>query len=421
MPLTKQATCITLISVNTYSPNPIYRGKYKKIRFLLSIIQRSLYRAVCFPAFGLQIKKIVYFCVMNQNIGIMKKLITIIFLFLLSAQIFAQRINREISENSLVYALPKTIVEISVEIIKDKYIPGPYVRYAEEQLSIDGVSPREDVSYSIGKISMKPVVEADYEYIYSLPVRDKTIDASFLALSSKGLIFSFDEANEIAVNITSSTPQNYQLYPDRLPTSPLETQKEFIMERIKTDSGFVTIPYQQSIIEKKDLQNKAEEASKFLFALRKRRFELVTGDVDNAFSGNSLRDALKEISRLEKEYLSLFIGKHFVESRVFKFYISPGKSLNATSYPVFHFSESDGALAEATRTSTPFTLNVIPSGEIHYIEGIKTKVKIAGIYYRVPETVTVQLFHNSKEVCSGRMHIYQMGKEFVLPSDAKIK
>jgi hypothetical protein len=343
-------------------------------------------------------------------------------MFFSFVQVFAQRIEKEVSENSIVYALPKTTVEISVEVIKDRYIPGPYMRYAEEQLSIEQVSAREDVSYSIGRISMRPSIEADYEYMYALPMGEKnTLDASFLALSSEGLIFLSKKPDEIIVDLTSFTPKNYQIYPDRLPSSPLETQKEFIMERIKTDSGFISIPFQQSIVEKKDAQSKAEEAAKFLFQLRQRRFELVTGDVDHAFSGSSLKDALDEISRLEREYLSLFLGKHLVESRVYKFYVSPEKTLDKKMYPVFHFSEVDGVLTEATRTSTSFSLNVIPSGKVNYIEGIKTKVKVAGIYYRVPEIAEIQLLQGAKEVCSGRIQIYQMGKEFVLPSDTKIK
>jgi hypothetical protein len=321
-----------------------------------------------------------------------------------------------------VYALPKTSIEISVEVIKDRYVPGPYVRYAEEQLSIAKVSAREDVSYRTGIISMKPVIEADYEYMYSLPTGEKSVfDASFLALSSEGLIFALNEPKEIIANYTSSTPKNYQIYPDRLPSSPLETQKEFVMERIKTDSGFISIPFQQSIVEKKDDQSKAEEAAKFLFNLRQRRFELVTGDVDHAFSGNSLKDALDEISRLEKEYLSLFIGKHFVESRIFRFYVSPEKALDKKSYPVFYFSEAEGVLSEATRTSTPFTVSVVPSGKINYVEGVKTRIKIASVYYRIPEVADVQLMHGAKEVCNGRMQIYQLGKELIVPSDVKVR
>jgi hypothetical protein len=351
----------------------------------------------------------------------MKKLV-FIFMFLSCIQVFAQRLQREIPDNSIVYALPKTSIEISVEVLKDKYIPGPYVRYAEEQLSIENVSAREDISYRIGKISMKPIIEADYEYMYSLPTGEKTVlDASFLTLSSEGLIFSLNEPKEVFVNYTSVMPKNYQPYPDRLPSSPLAIQTEFIMERVKTDSGFISIPYQQNIVEKKDIQSKAEEAAKFLFNLRQRRFELITGDVDHAFSGSSLKDALNEINRLEEEYLSLFIGKHFVESRVHKFYVSPEKIIDKKSYPVFYFSEADGLLSEATRMSTPFTLNIIPLGKINYVEGITSRIKVANIYYRIPEIAEVQLLQGSKEVCSGRMQIYQMGKEFILPSDAKIK
>ncbi|MDR2383944.1 MAG: DUF4831 family protein [Prevotellaceae bacterium] len=351
----------------------------------------------------------------------MKKLV-FVFLFLSSVQGFAQRLSKEIPDNSIIYALPKTSIEVSVEVLKDKYVPGPYVRYAEELLSIENVSAREDVSYRIGEISMKATVEADYEYLYSLPAGEKSIlDASFLALSSEGLIFALNEPKEVFVNYTATAPKNYQPYPDRLPSSPLATETEFVMERIKTDSGFISIPFQQNIVEKKDIQSKAEEAAKFLFNLRKRRFELITGDVDHAFSGSSLNDALNEINRLEREYLSLFIGKHSVERRVYNFYVSPEKAIDKKSYPVFYFSEADGALHESTRTSVPFTLIVSPSGKINYIEGVKTKIKVANIYYRIPEIADVQLLQGSKEVCNGRMQIYQLGKELVLPADAKIK
>jgi hypothetical protein len=346
----------------------------------------------------------------------MKKLVFIL-LFLLTVRGFAQRLDKEIPENSVVYSLPKTSIEISVEVIKDRYIPGPYVRYAEEQLSIEKISAREDLSYSIGKISIKPIVEADYEHMYVLPAGEKAL----LTLSSEGLIFSINDPKEIIVNFAYTQSKNYQIYPDRLPSSPLETQKEFLMERIKTDSGFISVPFQQSIVEKKDDQSKAEEAAKFLFNLRKRRFELVTGDVDHAFSGSSLKDALDEINRLEKEYLSLFLGKHFVESRIHTFYISPEKTPDRKSYPVFHFSDADGVLSEATRTSASFTLDIIPLGKINFVEGIKNRTKTANIYYRVPEIADVRLLQSSKEVCSGRMYIYQMGKEFVIPSDSKIK
>jgi hypothetical protein len=354
----------------------------------------------------------------------MKKVFILLVIFSVFAPdlTVAQRIEKEIPENSLIYALPKTVIEVSVEVRKDKYVPGPYIRFAATHLSVDNVSSREEVTHSIGKISMKPIVEADYDYLYSLPIGEKTsTDASFLSLSSEGLIFAMNGQKETIGNLSPLAPKNHAFYPDQLPSSPMETQRDFLIERVKTDSGFVNTPYHQSIVEKRDTQSKAEEAAKFIFALRQRRFELITGDVDHAFNGSSMKDALQEIARLEKEYLSLFLGKHFVETQVYKFYVTPDKVLGSKSYAVFYFSESDGVLSESARASAPFMLNVIPSGKINSIEGVKTKIKLGGIFYRIPETANIQLVYDSQEICNVRMHIYQMGKELILPSDVKIK
>jgi len=336
---------------------------------------------------------------------------------------FAQKINTEIPANSLVYALPKTSIEVSVEVKKEKYIPGPYARYAENLLSVSGVPTREETTYSIANVEMKPVVEADYEYLYSLPIGQKTTyDATFLTLSSEGLIFSLNDSEQSISKTQYLAPiKNFREFTDQLPSYPMETRKVSLFDRIKTDSGFVNVPYQQSVVDMKDPQKKAEEAAKFIFSLRERRFELVTGDVDNAFSGNSLKDALIEISRLEKEYLSLFIGKSFVETKMYKFYISPDKTFDQKTYNVCYFSTVDGVLKESTRTSSELTLDVTPSGKSKNIEGIKTGNSVTNIYYRVPETASIQLNYDSKELCGGQMQIYQMGKVLFIPYDAKLK
>ena len=348
----------------------------------------------------------------------MKKIICFYAFFVCAIGVSAQQISAEIPENALVYALPQTTIEISVEVVKDCYLPGPYAKFAELYLSIENTGEREETSYSVGKVSIKPFIEADYNSLYALSgTKDET---QFLTLSSQGLIFALNEPDEVLIDL-SSVRKNYQHYPDQLPTSPMTVQNETIFDRIKTDSGYISVPYQESIVNKKDIQSKAEEAAKFLFALRRRRFELITGDVEHAFNGSSLKDAVQEINRLESEYLSLFIGKHFTESREYKFYVTPESARDKKAYLVFHFSESEGILSETSRTSTPFMLNVEPKGKIDRIEGIKSRTKVANIYYRVPETAFIQLMRGSKELCSGMIHVYQMGKEFMIPSNTKTK
>jgi hypothetical protein len=351
----------------------------------------------------------------------MKQFTLVCAALLMTQALSAQRLSKEIPENSVIYALPQTVVEISVEIKKDLYIPGPYVRYAETMLSIENVPVKSETSYSIGSVTVSPIIEADYNYMYALPINKKeNIEATFLSLSSEGLIYAPDAPKTVKADFVPST-KNYLLYSDQIPSYPISIQKENVIDRVKTDTGFVNVPYQESIISEKDPQSKAEEAAKFIFSLRKRRFELVTGDVEHAFGGSSIKDALNEINRLEHEYMSLFTGKHLVESRTHKFYVVPEKAFDIKIYTVFHFSERDGALHDANRSSIPFVLHVTPNGKISELEKMQSKIGIDNVFYRVPETATVQLFQGSKEICSARMQIYQLGKELAVPFDAKLK
>ncbi|MDR2562523.1 MAG: DUF4831 family protein [Prevotellaceae bacterium] len=329
-----------------------------------------------------------------------------------------------VPSGAMVYALPSTTIEVEVEIVREAFIPGPYAEYADAYLSIADVPRREGTNYSIQNVSIRPLITADYEAMYAVPTAGKTVQTGIMTLSSEGLIFAGSEAENLKTSIDVGTPiKNFQYFTDRLPSSPLETKRTSMYDRVKTDSGFIHVPYQQSIINEKDPEHKAEEASKFIYALRKRRFELITGDVDNAFAGSSLKDAINEIRRLENEYLSLFCGKSSITTRVYKFYVVPEKTKNKASYNVFRFSESEGVSDENLRGTRAITLEVIPLNRTRFVDGINTEggSKVATLYYRVPETANIQLMDGGKELCRGTVPVYQIGKEFGIPADALFK
>ena len=356
----------------------------------------------------------------------MKNVIFTIAACFISAYGWTQKLSDHsmVPSGSLVYALPATTIEVEIEIVREAYIPGPYTEFADAYLSISDAPRRAGVNYSIRNAAMRPVITADYEALYALPTGGKSVQTGILTLSSEGLIFAGSDAETMKTSINIGTPiKNFQYFPDRLPTSPLETRKTSLYDRVKTDSGFIHIPYQQSIINEKDPERKAEEAAKFIYSLRQRRFELITGDVENVFSGSSLKDALNEIRRLENEYLALFCGKSSVTTRIYKFYVVPEKTKNKASYNVFRFSESEGVSDESQRDGKAITLDVTPLNRIRFVEGINTEGggKTANVYYRVPETATIQLMEGGKEICRGTVPIYQMGKEFGIPADALLK
>lgn len=334
----------------------------------------------------------------------------------------AQRLTESssIPQNSVIYSLPLTEIEVSVEIEEEQYMPGPYVSFSEFYLSIQDVMVHKSLKYRIANVSMRPIFVADYENMYYFPIGAKNVRADFFSLTSEGIIYSNEN-----LPIQTDTPESIdpnEIFKDRLPSSPMITKKLSSYERIKTDSGFIHVPYQQSIINEKDPERKAEEAAKFIYALRQRRFELITGDVDNAFSGNSLKDALREINRLEEEYVSLFLGKTFVKKHKYVFRVTPSDSNDKRSYNVFRFSESRGVIPVGNKEGRSITMDVTPEGRLNSVQKvIAEQAKGNALYYRVPETANIQLMDAGVEICSGFMKIYQMGKTFSVPADVSFK
>jgi len=68
--------------------------------------------------------------------------------------------------NSFIYALPQTIVELTVTACETTIIPGPYHQFAEQYLNIETVPATEQKIWSISDISIKTFNEADKDYIF---------------------------------------------------------------------------------------------------------------------------------------------------------------------------------------------------------------------------------------------------------------
>ena len=123
----------------------------------------------------------------------MIKRILIAALLTISAAATNAQTKAEDMQGYLTYTLPKTTIVLEVEAVQEKFYAGPYAKYAEKYL---GIKPRQndEVAFQLTQIKMTPYVEADQSRRYSFNVKKGSVDASFLKLSSQGLI-SFSDAN----------------------------------------------------------------------------------------------------------------------------------------------------------------------------------------------------------------------------------
>ncbi len=140
----------------------------------------------------------------------------------------------------------------------------------------------------------------------------------------------------------------------------------------------------------------AREAANTIFRLRQQRLEILAGDAGELYP-SGLGEALKEISRLEGEYLELFLGKRTRTVEVREYDVVPvaGKS----EYPVARIPEENGEQV---------VVSLKPEGGARAVELLKGDRR-PQTQYRVADFAACTLRVGGRELDTARIPVYQFG------------
>ncbi len=330
--------------------------------------------------------------------------------------------NSTYASNGIVYSLPRTVLSIKVDVSRTVITPGPYAVYAQKYLGISGVPTQEREEYSITSISIDSNNESDPTALYSAFLNDKLLYDFFQVVNS-GIVIpvgDFRTSSAINTNLLKDKLRGSDF--KDLAVSPfIAEEKSTFYSKVQRDSSFVRVPIQKSMIVERNLEEKAREASEFIFSLRKKRIEFMTVDVDHPLDGKALELMFAEISRLENEYLSLFTGKSFTESVSKKILITPSKPEGESSI-AFRFSASKGIVASNDLSGNPILIEIEPEPIPESYGGFFTTIAINSdrnkfdqVYYRIPINALVKISDGKTELASKRLLIYQYGPTVKLP------
>lgn len=338
--------------------------------------------------------------------------------FIISASLLALSIpslRAQDPEGPLCYSLPQTVINLEVEAVKETFHAGPYAKYAKKYLGIE-TRQADEVSNTIGAVRLEAVVEADLSARHTINP-GKGLPA-FLSLTAQGLVASGDGFTSKAGEWTFPG-ESHGDFSGKGIISNL-TSESATLRRGGSSSGKPREVRQEMVVAK-STEDKAREAANMIINLQKVRVQIVTGDTDANYSGEAMKSALEEISRLEADYLSLFTGYSEYSTQKVNFSVIPVKG-HSDKYIAFRLSDSEGLLSADNVGGKPYILEIsAPKTEAAAGAPVSSS-KIQLAHYRIPAICSVRLSDGGSgrgAILQTRIPVYQLGIDSTFPISNK--
>lgn len=328
-----------------------------------------------------------------------------------------------VTEGSIIYALPLTVLEIDITAEKVTGVPGPYAAYAGEMIGLDNVVTAGYESWRLTGVNLKTIEELDPEQFYVIQ-GTTLMQTNLLALKESGLILDINPdiyAQSGHSHLGQESDSQNILFPDRGAYEYVSTKTDTAYRVVKADTAFIRIPY---LVQKKKgmtVAEEAREAADRLLELREGRHMILTGET-NVFPQDGA--AIGEINRLEIEYTALFTGKTRSEEKHFRIWLTPDLSMTGAKRPLFSFSQTAGVLPAGDAGGSAVHIEMKPSGKTGQMKLVVRPVGSAKeleasdrLYYRVPDVAEIRISSGDETLCTARKLVYQFGNTVTLPAN----
>jgi hypothetical protein len=342
----------------------------------------------------------------------------LIVLFLAScnpgAKISSYNVNDNLApaEASFIYALPQTVIKLHILAEEVIFTPGPYAMYADKYLGIKNVPDKSENKWNILEMKVSSLCEIDPDYIYALNVQEDPYQiAGIKNLIEEGLILDVRTYAPVRVSSLNYPPKSDALlFTDLSVKRNFEAEKETEVSLVLPDTNYTAREAAKSGLKEKTPEQKAEEAANFIIKLRKRRFKLVSGQYEFMPQGEAMGEALKELARLEEEYLSLFTGKRTVSEVERDFYYTPVSEKETDRSVLLRFSDSEGFLTFREPTGKPVMIEIQSMNKVKGLEHLNTsKTSTEQILYRIAEQCSIKITAGEQIWIEAVFPVFQSG------------
>lgn len=325
----------------------------------------------------------------------MKKLaIALLSLATVATQAHAQTTQRltatKANDYALIYTLPNTMLDITIEtehVVKE---PGEFYQYATKYLQADDPIIKPSQSVTVKSVTITPRGVANPDERYS--VRFSSGVPPFMILNDQNLPLSINTQRSFQT-ATAELP-----VPQEAAPTPLESpaaKQAMAPDMLKSTS----------------VAKKAELAADIIYSLRESRNEIITGQSEQSFpDGDALKLALDNINAQEAALTAMFVGTTQRSTDVKTISYMPDDDV--TDLVIARVSPDKGVIPSGDLTGDPIYLSVsiTDGGEAPVNDkGEELPFPKGGFAYCIPGKALVKISYNGQTLADQSVDIAQFG------------
>ncbi len=304
------------------------------------------------------------------------------------------------TSNALSYMLPKTSIVVEIEMEKVIKKAGPYYRYSQRFLNLSQVILEDSEEWLIKNVHISTNGKADESKRYSVFTKGKT-SANQLSLTSDGILAGVNCFKNSALSYPAAKENN----------SPVISLD---------DIHFDNVSLNEELLYKTSTAAMAQEAANMVYRLRTNRTELLSGELENLPpDGEAYKTVLEEITKQEKEFVSLFAGKTVRVKQTKVFEITPDPLSSYANVVLCRFNQQKGLVDPMDITGTPIYLKM-DLAPFSKLENKRTEEpkhpQRKGLFYTIPANATVNIVDKNTPIGSQQIKLAQYGQVVSLPA-----
>lgn len=311
-----------------------------------------------------------------------------------SAQSTQKLTANKASEYGIIYSLPVTMIDITIEAEHVVKQPGEFFKYAKKYLNADPITEPAE-SWTVKSITITPRGVSDPEEQYLMQFKNG---------STPYLILSEDNI-PLAINTEEIAPVDRPALPQAAAPTPTPLQTTAARQVIT-----------EEMMQSQSTAKRAELAAAQIYALRQSRTDLITGQADQMPpDGDAMKLVMDNIDAQEAALTAMFLGTEQRSTAVETISYTPAEE--TTKQVIARISALNGIVPSDDLSGDPvyLSLTVTERGKLPINEKGETKrFPKGGVAYRIPGKARIDISFDGSMMATEELDIAQYGVVFGL-------